>query len=537
MNSMQEYFQKLLRFILDSIAFAIEWLIPSKSGRRYLPPISDPILLQSAVSLSENIKQGKFKSEDVVKAFINRIKEVDQLVNAVVEERFEEAIKEAQEVDRKLASIRNNNYKDGEDAILKLPLLGVPFTGKDSIAIKSMGLTAGLVARKSVKANEDAVSIANIRKAGAIPLALTNVPELLLWLDSNNNLYGRCNNPYDLSLVPGGSSGGNAACIAYAGSVIGIGSDIGGSIRMPAFCCGIFGHKTTPGIVDIKGHYPDFGERGKFLSFGPMTRYACDLKPFLKAMAGENIKKLPKIDEKVDFKKLKFYYAEESGEATVSPVEIEIRKSIKKVVEHFSNKFGSRVTQHKFNELEHSYDIFMHTFYNFSSQSIASLITENRGKFNIGFELFKTLFGFSDHTLPLLLAAMIEKFSSQNENTLKNNPNYVKMGLCLKEHLHSLLGDDGVFIYPSLPFVAPKHQTTLFKLESLSYISVFNVLDVTITQCPIGLNQNGLPLGVQIVATSHNDHLTIAVAEELEHAFGGWTSPSDILCVNNNPFR
>ncbi|RWS13754.1 fatty-acid amide hydrolase 2-like protein [Dinothrombium tinctorium] len=526
----RKFLHKLLRFVLDLIVSLIELFIPSKNGRRYLPPIKEPILLQSAVSLSESIKQGKLKSEDVVKAFISRIKEVDQLVNAVVDERFEEAIKEAQEVDRKLAAIHSGNHEAGEDAILKLPLLGVPFTGKDSIAIKSMALTVGVLARKSKKADEDAVSIANIRKAGAIPIALTNVPELCMWYDSDNNLYGRSNNPYDLSRIPGGSTGGNGACIAYAGSVIGIGGDIGGSIRIPSFCCGIFGHKTTPGIVDIKGHYPDVGERVKFLSFGPMTRYACDLKPLLKAMAGENIKKLPKIDEKVDFKKLKIFYAEESGEALTSQVDPEIRQAIKKVVEYFTNTHECQATRHKFKAFENSYDIYSHTLFASPAPTYASLLKENRGEFNLLVELFKSLFGLSAHTLPILLVASLEKFIPKYDENVRNDPDYVKMCSELKQELHSLLGDDSVFIYPCHPVIAPKHKTTIPKYFNFTYAGVFNFLDVAITQCPTGLNKDGVPLGVQVVATSCNDHLTIAIAEELERAFGGWKPPSDVLC-------
>ncbi|RWS09815.1 fatty-acid amide hydrolase 2-like protein [Dinothrombium tinctorium] len=523
-------FQKVLRFVLDSIAFIIELVIRSKSGRRYLPPIRDPILLQSAVSLSERIKRGKLRSEDVVKAFIARIKEVDPLVNAVVDQRYEDAIKEAQEIDRKLDNIRRGD--DDKDDILKLPLLGVPFTGKDSIAIKSLGVTVGLYARRNVKAEEDAVSISNARNAGAIPIALTNVPELCIWYDSENNIYGRTNNPYDLSRIPGGSTGGNAACLTYAGSVIGIGSDIGGSIRMPAYFCGIFGHKTTSGIIDISGHYPDVGPREVFLSFGPMTRYACDLKPFLKALAGDGIKKLPKIDDEVDLKKLKIYYAERSDEAITSTVDAEIVQSIKKVVNYLSETFGCPASEHKFLALEDSFDIVRHTLCDFPCPTIASEMTQHHGNINLELEFLKSMFGLSVHTLPVITIALIEKYTQKSKNNATHDPDYIQMGLRLKEELYSLLGDNGIFIYPCHPIVAPKHKTTILRMENMAYTAIFNLIDVAITQCPIGLNKNGVPLGVQVIATSHNDHLTLAVAEELERAFGGWIPPTDVVCKN-----
>ena len=115
-------------------------------------------------------------------------------------------------------------------------------------------------------ATEDAPVVANLKAAGAICLGVTNAPELAFWFDSSNKLYGRTNNPHDLSRIPGGSTGGNAALISYGGSLIGNASDIGGSIRMPSAFCGIYGHKPTPFIVNTSGHYPEISEyRQKFL--------------------------------------------------------------------------------------------------------------------------------------------------------------------------------------------------------------------------------------------------------------------------------
>ncbi|RWS24825.1 fatty-acid amide hydrolase 2-like protein [Leptotrombidium deliense] len=527
MSGFKHCFERTLRKALDFIAVIVALFLPSKKGIECLPPIRDPILLQSCVKLVDKIKAGQLKSETVVKAFIKRVEEVDPLINAVTDRRFEDAIREAQAIDRKISELRQSSNSEN-DELFKLPLLGVPFTGKDSLAVKGMNQTAGLYARKSFKSDEDAIAIRNIRKAGAILIGITNVPELCMWFDSDNTIFGRTNNPYDLSRVPGGSTGGNAACLAYAGSAIGIGSDIGGSIRMPSFFCGIFGHKTTNMVVPTEGHYPDVGEREKFLAAGPMCRYAADLKPFLKAMAGDNISKIAKIDEKVDFKKLKFYYGECSGEAITSPVQNEILNAIHKVVNHFAQNFGCSVRKHQFDEVKHSFDIFRYTLVACNCPPMSAEMTQHHGEVNLELELIKNLLGLSQHTLPVIICALLEKYTPKQTNGTAD-PDYVRMGRKLNEELTSLLGDEGIYVFPCHPEVAPKHKTTLLKFQNIAYSAIFNMLDVAITQCPVGLNSEGVPVGVQIIAKAYNDHLTLAVAEEIERAFGGWVPPSKIV--------
>ena len=126
------------------------------------------------------------------------------------------------------------------------PLLGVPFTVKESIALEGMPNTAGVVARREYRASRTATAVKRLVDAGAIPLGVTNTSELTLWIESENRLYGRTNNPYDWSRTAGGSSGGEGAAVGSGGSAFGIGGDIGGSIRIPALFCGVFGHKPRP---------------------------------------------------------------------------------------------------------------------------------------------------------------------------------------------------------------------------------------------------------------------------------------------------
>ena len=185
----------------------------------------------------------------MVRTFIGRILEVNASLTSVVDERFELALEEARRIDKLIQS------GEFDEAALsaKFPLLGVPFTIKDSFCVESLKHTAGLYYRKDFTAPQDAEVVKVLKLAGAIPVGVTNVSELCMWWESVNTVYGRSKNPYDTRHITGGSSGGEAALQGAAGSAFGVGSDIGGSIRMPAFFCGVYGHKPTVGLVSNVG--------------------------------------------------------------------------------------------------------------------------------------------------------------------------------------------------------------------------------------------------------------------------------------------
>ncbi|XP_041340591.1 fatty-acid amide hydrolase 2 isoform X4 [Pyrgilauda ruficollis] len=222
---------------------------------------------------------------EVVEAYVERIKEVNPLINAVVKDRFEEALQEARQVDKLLSEGPADDCLEE-----KFPLLGVPITVKEAFSLYGMPNTSGLVNRRNVIATSDATVVSRLKQAGAIPLGVTNCSELCMWYESSNRVYGRTNNPYDLQRIVGGSSGGEGCVLAAACSVVGVGSDIGGSIRMPAFFNGVFGHKPTTGVVPNDGQFPDaYGVRTSYLCTGPMCRYAEDLEPVLRVMAGPGV--------------------------------------------------------------------------------------------------------------------------------------------------------------------------------------------------------------------------------------------------------
>ncbi|RWS22222.1 fatty-acid amide hydrolase 2-like protein, partial [Leptotrombidium deliense] len=252
---MFRYF-KILIVVLISVVLRIYSYFFVKPRKNCIPPIDNEIFLKPAVVVANDIREGKLKSKDVVEIYLRRIQSVNKFINAIVDLN-KNAVKEAEAIDEMVRRQNAGEESNGEVSIHDMPLLGVPVSTKDSVAIKGLLFTAGLYARRNTTADEDADIIKNLRKAGAIPIALTNVPELLMWSDSTNCIFGVTRNPYDLSRSPGGSTGGDAALLSSAGSVIGIGSDIAGSIRVPSFRCGIFGHKVTPKVMPENGRFPE----------------------------------------------------------------------------------------------------------------------------------------------------------------------------------------------------------------------------------------------------------------------------------------
>jgi fatty acid amide hydrolase 2 len=223
----------------------------------------------------------------------------------------------------------------------QLTFLGVPFTAKDSVCIQGCKVTVGLVCRANEYSDHDTDVVIQLRNAGAIPIAITNTPELLLWWDAENKLTGRTCNPYDLSRIPGGSTGGCATLVASAASILSVASDIGGSTRIPASFCGLFGHKTTSEVISSKGKYPEIDDAKLHLfSFGPICRYAKDLRPSIAAMAGKSAisAKLPKLHETPAISTLRVFYMDDDGDAFKTSVSHEIKAAIQDVVEHLAER-------------------------------------------------------------------------------------------------------------------------------------------------------------------------------------------------------
>ena len=232
----------------------------------------------SAMDLSRMLRNRSLSPVELLEAHIKRIQIVNPHVNAFVENRYETARMEARAAEKVLR-------KADPDSLP--PLLGIPCTIKEFFAIEGMGWTGGLLSRKGMTASADSTAVSRLRAAGAIVMGTTNVPEGGLWMETYNKIYGRTRNPWNPERTCGGSSGGEGALVAAGASPFGIGSDVGGSIRIPAAFCGTVGHKPSGRLLPNTGHFPPaIGDAGAYLCSGPLCRRVEDLMPLLRVLAG-----------------------------------------------------------------------------------------------------------------------------------------------------------------------------------------------------------------------------------------------------------
>ncbi|XP_058171647.1 fatty-acid amide hydrolase 2-B [Anopheles ziemanni] len=492
--------------------------VSGRIARRKLPPIEDPLLLLSATVLAERIRRREVRSEDVVRAYMNRCQQVNPLLNAIVEDRFAKALEEAREVDRQLD---DGSAGTVEELVRDKPLLGLPVSIKESLAVEGMSNTAGRKLREKKVALEDAPVVRQIRRAGGIVLLVSNTPELCLCWETYNQCTGLTRNPHNLQRTAGGSSGGEAALIAAAGSLLGVTTDIAGSSRLPALFTGVFGHKPSPYVVSPYGHHPSCDDEnwGSFFTPGAMCRYAEDLPLLLGAMRDPEGAPVT-LDKPVQLTAIKSYYMENDGPSGLTrPIDPDIVRAIRDVAGHL----GAQRVHLK--RLRWTLDISMCKMLRMKNiETIYTPQPNGKPDTTIKREVLKYLLGFSTSDMPSVMIGPMQHIVN----------NYIPQSRLdfldgqtekLRKDFIDLLGTDGVFIYPGFPNTAHRHYRIFHKLVDTTYMMVFNTLGLPAASCMVGLDREKLPIGVQIVAAPGQDHLIFAVAKELERRFGGWVPP------------
>ena len=472
----------------------------------------------SALELAAAIRRRELSSREIVGAHVELARTINPTVNAIVVERYDEALREAEAADRRLAATASDEPLP--------PLFGVPCTIKESFAVTGLPNTSGLVRRRDVIAREDATTVARLREAGAICIGLTNVSELCMWMESNNRVYGRSNNPYDPRCIVGGSSGGEGAIVGAGASPFGLGADIGGSIRMPAFFCGVFGHKSTGGLVPGTGMHPISENAAlRYLATGPIARRATDLMPLLRLLAGPDgrdhgVRELELGDpETVELGRLDVWVVEDDGKRTV---DIEMLDALDRAAQTLARR-GARVRRRKIPEFGRAFEYWSAAMADAAETSFRTLLGDGE-PIRVRRELLRWALRRSDHTLPALVLAAVEDLwpivpSEQKRKAI------VAEAVALQHQMNELLGQSGLLLYPSHSRPAPRHYGPLLRPFGWTFTAIFNVLELPATQVPMGLSRAGLPLGVQVVGANGNDHLTIAAALELEREHGGWVRP------------
>jgi fatty acid amide hydrolase 2 len=464
----------------------------------------------SALELARAIRRREVSAQEVVRAHIERHRAWAPSLNAVVAERFDAALREAAAADERVAEAGAGELP---------PLLGVPFTVKESIALDGMPQSAGLVARRDFRSSDTAPAVTRLIDAGAIAMGVTNTSELTLWIETSNRLYGRTSNPYDVRRTAGGSSGGEGAAVGCGGSPFGVGADIAGSIRVPAFFCGVFGHKPSPGVVPNTGMFPPSGgDAAAMLQTGPLTRRGEDLMPLLRIMAGPDdgdpqARNVELGDPAgVSIEGLNVVTVEDSGRYAMSG---ELRDARERAVGALAAG-GARVRRVSLKSWRHAWLPYLVTLQDGAEQTTADLLLAAGAES----PTWRGLLKHGGHTVPTrltLAAELLPRVEGSRRRGL------LQAARDVGAELAETIGD-GVLLHPAHPRVAPLHGHTVGRSWLLTPAAVFNLAGVPVTEVPLGLSGGGVPLGVQVAGARDQDHVTIAVALELERVFGGWVS-------------
>jgi len=481
----------------------------------------------SATGLAGMIRNKKISSLEVTKLMLSRIKSIDKKINAINVLLEEEALQKAREADEALSR--------GE---ILGPLHGVPITIKDSFRIKGVVTTAGNPALKDYVPEEDASAVARLKNAGAILLGNSNVPYMLDDHQSFNDIYGRTLNPWNTERSPGGSTGGGAAALAAGLSYLSLGSDTGGSIRVPSHFCGIFGHKPTIDLVPKKGQIPPLPGSMPYKSnglsvAGPLARSAEDLKLLLEICGGpvepEAVGyywKLP-LEKKSTLKDFRIKYMIDDP---LCPVSSEIKPAMESALLKFSEA-GLRLEEgwpENINPEEqyHNYVYLLHAYISGgASDSEIQELREQANSNDTDLSNIRTLAYtnphkyfreqeskrlkaredwqryFSEYDAFILPVAFVPAFPHINKPWYLNNPDPAKKRI--------LTTPEGDRDYDDMIF----------------WISFATLTGLPATVFPVGITETGLPVGLQIIGPFLEDATPIYLAGKLAEATGGIRHP------------
>lgn len=246
----------------------------------------------------------------------------------------------------------------------------------------------------------------------------------------------------------------------------------------------------------------------------------------LKVMAVKEKLPLLKLDEPVDVRKLKIFYQENDlGGHLISPVDQDLQSVFRKVVNHFKSNLKNEVNRVQINRVRNTTAIWMANMKSVKSPGFGVQIGAPGKPVNAWIEMVKSLFGRSNHTFVAIMTALTEKFGAA-PGTLKHEYLQEERDKLIDD-FRDILKDDCVFLFPTHPTVAPYHNEPMFRAFNFSYTALVNVLGMPACNIPLGLGSEGVPLGIQVVANYNNDRLCLAVACELERAFGGWRAPEN----------
>jgi amidase len=477
---------------------------------------------KTATELAAALAAKKVSAVELAQDAIGRIERHDGKINAVCVRDFARGLEAARAADTALAR--------GEAR----PLLGIPLTVKESYNVAGLPTTWGFPAQKDFKPGEDALAVSRVKEAGGVILGKTNVAIGLGDWQSYNEIYGTTNNPYDLGRTPGGSSGGSSAALAAGYGPLSLGSDIGGSLRVPAFHCGVYAHKPTLALVPMRGHlpppFPPLPGDPDLLVIGPMARSAADLSLLLDVIAGPDpieagtAYKLalppPRHSELKDFRVLLI------GTDPVMPTSKSVRAGIEKLAASLG-KAGVKIERAspRLPDFAASSRLYMRMLLSFLGAFFEPEIYA-------GAKAAAAQLSPDDMSLA---AERLRGISLSHRDWALANGGRTR----LRAQWRALFKDFDAVICPVMPTPAYPHdhsedqETRRIEIDGKDYVypdqlawpGIATLPGLPATAIPIGLSPEGLPVGVQIVGPWLEDRTPLKLAELVEREFGGFVPP------------
>jgi Asp-tRNA(Asn)/Glu-tRNA(Gln) amidotransferase A subunit family amidase len=461
----------------------------------------------SASEMAKQIQLKKISPVELAQVHLAQIARLNPQLNAYIQVDQESVLQRARACEAKIMR--------GEQVG---PLHGVPVSIKNSIAVAGHLNDAGTRLREGTVAACDAPTAARLKAAGAVILGVTNTPEMLMAWETENLIHGRTNSPWDLSRTPGGSSGGEAAAIASGCSAGGLGSDGGGSIRVPAHFSGICGLKPTPGRIPSTGHFP--GSAGPFALIGvvgPLARSVRDLQLLFQVIAGPDdgdpcAAPVPlRSVTREQLLQTRIGFFEDDQRTPVTP---ETRVAVRKAAERFE-RAGFTVVPFRPDQLELARQLWWKWF---GTAGGMILGPETKGRESELSPLFQEYLGWVGAEPPHTGHTLLYSWMQRDE---------------LRGNILSHMEEFPILLCPAAAIPAFRHgerrwtidgQSVKY-LDAWSYTEWFNLLGFPAAVVPAAKSGEGLPIGVQIVGRPWEEELVLAMAAELEQQGDGFCRP------------
>src|SRR5271165_2743965 len=455
------------------------------------------IIFETIAEIVAGIRGKKFSPLEVVEAHLERVAEVQPNLNAFVHVDAEGALRQACAAEA--AVVRG-------DALG--PLHGVPLTIKSCMDVAGWPAAAGSLLRKDYVATADAPLVARLRAAGAILLGYTNTPEYLMAYETDNSLNGKTSNPWSLERSAGGSSGGEAAAIASGCSAGGVGSDGGGSIRVPAHFCGICGLKPTPGRIPVTGHFPEGGGAFAWIGVvGPMARTVADVRALFGVMAGPaagDALSAPvpvQVVTEKDVRGLRVGILESEALGMVTP---ETTAAVERAAKILSEQ-GFNVEKKSLSGLDRAIEVWWYFF--------GPVIADSIRKGAAGHEA----------ELSPMLREYVELATAETALTYDGFLNACAERDRLRWDIVRQMEDVRILLLPVSAGPAFRHGEGNWRngekenyRDTMRYSQWLNLAGFPGVTVPLGKSREGLPIGVQVIGRPYEEELILAVAAAIE---------------------